>query len=121
MNVRRYYKQFVTAVPTFLEPCPSQKRTVESFSDVDCAQMFRIDKVSLTRLYSHLLFENRNRLPYGHVMSGEEIFLRGLFELSTGSLQQIITRDFVGYQPHQSMAFTFFVDTFSDLVTNNLE
>ena len=87
--------------------------------------MFRIDKVSLTRLYIQLLFESENRLPYGHVMSGEDIFLRGLYELSTGSLQQMITRDFGGYQPHQSMAFTFFVDhifdNFSDLVTNNLE
>jgi hypothetical protein len=58
-------------------------------------------------------------------LSGEEVFLRGLFELVTGSTQYHISSTFGREQPLQSFAFSFFIhhiyETFQYLVFDNLQ
>ncbi len=59
-------------------------------------------------------------------MQGEEVFLRGLFELIFEENQQNIANYVFGnYQAIQTLSFKFFIshifDSFNHLVTNNLE
>ena len=59
-------------------------------------------------------------------MAGEEVMLRGLYELVSGEDQYNIAENvFDREQSQQSRAFYFFIDhvftTFYDLVTDNLE
>jgi hypothetical protein len=69
-------------------------------------------------------FPNRVELPNGSVMSGEEVFLRGLYELTTGSKKTLIAREFGRHYTDQSRAFTFFIrhlhNKFLYLVQDNL-
>ena len=58
-------------------------------------------------------------------MSGEEVFLIGVYELGTGEDQFLISELVFGEsQPMQSFAFTSFIDniydSFKDIVTDNL-
>lgn len=65
-------------------------------------------------------------LENGSVMSGEEILLRGLYELVSGDDQHVITEKMFGRdQSQQSRAFKFFIDhiysNFLFLVNDNLK
>jgi hypothetical protein len=65
------------------------------------------------------------QFPNKAKMRGEELFLRGLYELVSGSTKHIICKTvFGGECSRQSRAFTFFIDylyqNFKQLVENNL-
>jgi hypothetical protein len=104
---------------------PSYERTIGSFSESECWNFFETRKCDLTRLYMCLRFNKRFTFPNRANMNGEEVMLRGLYELVSGSDQYEICSIFGLEQPQQSFAFTCFVnhiyDTFQDLVTNNLQ
>jgi hypothetical protein len=74
-------------------------------------------------------FPDTVRLENQSVFSGEEIFLRGLFELArkfpTGHKKTSVADTFRRHPSDQSRAFKYFInhifDTFYDLVENNLQ
>lgn len=78
------YLQLVIEPAQILEPPPRFDRSIESFSSSNCRLFFAFSKTDLSRLL-HLLqipasvvFDNRAK------MSGEEVLLRGLYELVGG-------------------------------------
>jgi len=70
--------------------------------------------------------EERIVLKNGSVMPGEEVMLRGLYELVTGEFQSSVAINVFGRElSQQSRAFTYFIDhlysTFCYLLLDNLE
>jgi len=103
----------------------SRKRTIVSFTDSDCSIYFRFLKEDLKLLISLLKFPERVTFESGHSLQGEELFLRGLYELVTAENQHRMCRNvFGGQQPRQSMSFNYFTDFIYDnwkhLVQDNL-
>ena len=103
----------------------SRMRTVDSFTDSDCSINFRFLKEDLKHLIRLLKFPERVTFKYGHSFSGEEVFIRGLYEMVTADNQHRMCRNvFGGQQPQQSMCFNFFTDFIHDnwkhLVQDNL-
>jgi len=107
-----------------LESSVNKHRTIESFGP-SIKKDFRFEAAELQLLLQELKFPENVILDNRIVMSGEEVFLRGLYELVSGALQHttadIFGRDFSA----QSRAFNFFIDHVYDnyhhLVHNNLE
>jgi len=104
---------------------PSFERSIESFNQADCKNKFRFLKGDLKKLVNLLRFPEVVSLSNRKTMKKEEVFLRGLYELSKGMNQDDIASDTFGLdQPTQSRAFTWFVDhiyaTFHHLVHDNL-
>lgn len=102
------------------------ERSIESFNDSECVSFFRFQKADLFRLKRALQFLEVVHLSNRSTMSGEEVFLRGLFELVSGSDQiEIATFVFGRDQSQQSRAFSWFINhlynNFSDLLTDNLD
>jgi hypothetical protein len=76
-----------------LEPIERPPRwlvTVDSFSASRCYIYFKFKKADLFNLFELLNFPEDCKLYNGGSMKGEEVFLRGLFELCTGMNQTII-------------------------------
>ena len=99
-------------------------RNIDSFCISDCPIMFRFQRDhSSLYAYSSLYFDflnNRSR------MSGEEILLRGLYELVTGANKHTIAVSTFGRDwTQQSRAFKWFIlhlfQSFKHLVVDNLE
>jgi hypothetical protein len=112
--------------PDDLPPQPSRRCRIQDFHPTVCKTFFRFKRPGLYKLYQLLgiplevKFKNRSK------MSGEEVLLRGLFELCTGMNQEIACITvFGGVQSDQSRAFTYFCnhvyDTHHHLVHDNLE
>ena len=84
------YLMLVADPEIYLSPPARLDRTVQSFSESQCWNFFECRKSDLTRLIRELkfpktcLFDNRIK------MSGEEMFLRGLYELVSGEDQNSI-------------------------------
>ena len=107
-----------------LEKDSNLKRSIESFGR-ECVLNFRFECSELKQLLLLLrfplsvIFINRLKMP------GEEVFLRGLYELKNGSIQYNISKCFGRDTSAQSRAFRYFVDhvydNFHHLVHNNLE
>jgi hypothetical protein len=108
-----------------LNPNPDKKTTIDDFSDDECWNFFETRKEDLQRLKTALripeivVFNNRQSL------SGENVFLRSMYELVSGEDQYNISNNIFGRdQPTQSRAYSWFInhvfDTFRDLVTDNL-
>jgi hypothetical protein len=108
-----------------LPSLPSLRNTIDSFSDSECWNFFETRKEDLHRLKVNLEFEDKCILENGSVMSGEEVLLRGLYELVSGADQHEIIAIFGKDQPLQSRAFKYFInhiyDNFMHLVTDNLQ
>ena len=108
-----------------LDPLVHHQRTIESFSESECWNFFETRKEDLPRLLVVLRIPEQVKLVNGSKMSGEELLLRGLYELVSGNDQHDIIIVFGGEQTKQSRAFTWFIDhiyaTFLDLVTDNLQ
>ena len=104
---------------------PSLNRTIESFSNSECWNYFETRKEDLPRILIALKLPVICQLSNGSKMSGEEIMLRGLYELVSGTDQYEICSMFGREQPQQSLAFKYFINHiysfFYDLVTDNLE
>jgi hypothetical protein len=62
----------------------NKQRTIGSFSDASCWNFFETDKSDLPRLMAALRIPDRVVLDIGSVKPGEEILLRGLYELVSG-------------------------------------
>lgn len=101
-------------------------RSIGSFCESDCYIFFRFKQtdlialVDLLQLNETFMFDNNER------MSGEEILLRGLYELCSGETQHKIARNVFGRDmSSQSRAFGFFIDyifeNFSHLLRNNMK
>ena len=69
-------------------------------------------------------FPNSAILVNGSKMNGEEVFLRGLYELATGASKMEIAEIFGRYYSDQSRSFDYFINRmynmFHHLVDNNL-
>ena len=101
-----------------LEPIERPPRwlvTVDSFSASRCYIYFKFKKADLFNLFELLNFPEDCKLYNGGSMKGEEVFLRGLFELCTGMNQTIICDTVMGReQGQQSFAFTYFINHIFD-------
>ena len=104
-------------------------RTIASFDEANCRINFRYLKPDLFRLLSLLKFPTSPEsfeLKDGSVFTGEEVFLRGLYEMVSGENQHKICANVFGRtQSRQSKAFTLFInhiyDKFHHLVHDNLD
>lgn len=119
------YLSIVIEPQYFLEARPSLRRTITSFTPSECYIYFRFTKADLRHLYQCLKFPENVLLDNRSRMTGEEIFLRGLYELVSGDNQEKISAHVFGaHGSDQSRAFCYFLnyvfDRFSHLVQNNL-
>lgn len=101
-------------------------RTIDSFTESQCWAYFATRKPDLPRLLRALQFPDECRLKNRGKMSGEEVFLRGMYELVSGEDQFSAAENVFGReQSQQSRAFTYFIDHVYDkhshLLTDNLE
>jgi hypothetical protein len=106
--------------------CQNKRRTIDSFSSSDCWNFFETCKEDLYRLIRALRLPDKVVLSNGSTMSGEELLLRGLYELVSGEDQYNIATNIFGRdQSQQSRCFTYFInyiyDNFIYLVTNHIE
>ena len=102
------------------------KRTISSFRPSECYINFRFKKAALTRLLPLLRFPAKCVLQNRSTMSGEEVLLRGLYEFSSGDMQEKIAANVFGSEyTRQGRAFKYFIDhifdNFQHLVTDNLD
>ena len=109
-----------------LEKCSRFNRTIDSFSASDCKIFFEFKKVDLWRLLPLLNFPEECILDNCSNMPGEEVFLRGLYELVSGETQHNISRNVFGRDwSAQSRAFKYFINhiyqNFKHLVNDNLQ
>jgi hypothetical protein len=110
---------------SLLKKIPRKAITIDIFDSDECFIYFRFKKEDLHQLLILLRFPSFFKLDNRIRMSGEEIFLRGLYELASGETQFKISRlVFGGDNTMQSRAFQGFIhhvyDNFSHLLTNNL-
>lgn len=108
------------------EPLEKMNRDTDSFSDSESRIKFRFLKEDLRRIMPLFQIPDKVSLPGKNTMRGEEVFLRGLYELVSGHNQHDISADVFGQdQPRQSKAFTYFInhvyDKFHHLLSDNLE
>jgi len=117
-----------------VEPCNpipkpiDNKRNIMSFSDSDCKTFFGFNsQADLYRLMKCLrLDQDLITLSNRSIMSGEEVMLRGLYELVTGEFQSSVAVNVFGRElSQQSRAFTYFIShiyrRFCHLLLDNLE
>ena len=71
----------LTQIP--MEKSQNYYRTIDSFSR-ECKQTFRFEQIHLKLLCELLKFPSTIIFCNGMKMSGEEVFLRGLYELRNG-------------------------------------
>jgi hypothetical protein len=96
-----------------------------NLSDSYCKQFFRFSQQHLQLLFTALSFPISVTLNNRSVFTGEELFLRGLYELSTGETQNSIAEHVFGrHASDQSRAFIWFCqfmyETYSHLLFDNL-
>jgi hypothetical protein len=104
---------------------PNRRRTLQSFTESECYSYFRFRKRDLEELIPLLKFDQTVILDNGIKMSGEEVILRGLYELTTSETQESIASHHFGREySAQSRAFKYFIikmyENFHNLVNNNL-
>jgi hypothetical protein len=97
---------------------------IECLDDTFCEQFLRFRKPDLGRLYTVVGLPPKVILDNGSRMSGEELFIRGLYELATGHKKTSIAYVFGRHYSDQSRALAYFVNhlysQFHHLVDNNL-
>lgn len=85
-------------------------RTIESFSSSDCYIFFQFSKPDLTRSINLLRFPDEITFDNGAKFCGEEVFLRGLYELVSGETKYKIAVNVFGRcYTEQSRAFRWFI------------
>lgn len=100
-------------------------KTIDSFCDSDCNIFFRYLKEDLKRLLVLLKFPRTVWFQNRSKMRGEEVFLRGLYELVSGETKYKIAKNVFGRDFNiQSRVFSWFIDhifsNFKHLVNDNL-
>ena len=125
MVAMRRYNFLLLGNPSRLPSLYSRGRKLCSFDASEVGYFFKHTREDFLRLFKLLRFNDSCVLGNRSRMSGEEVFLRGYFELRNGCDQFMIAGIFGGHQCLQSLAFSFFIDhmyfTWSDLVLDNLE
>ena len=122
----RYFGiKFVDEVYFMVPALPNFARTIESFDESACDQQFRFLKRHLHLLFRLLRFPSDVTLGNGQRLPGEEVFLRGLYEIRSGDNQYDAAINVFGRdQSVQSRAYSWCVkhiyENFKDLVTDNL-
>jgi hypothetical protein len=119
---------FMTAGPDVeLEHQPNLHRTIDSFNDDSSLLHFRFKKREDLRRMLHLLqFPDDIKMDNRSWQRGEEVFLRGLYEMRCGGNQGLAAiQVFGGVASDQSRAVGWFIhhiyDNFHHLVHNSLE
>ena len=79
-----------------MEQCERYDRTIESFSPCDCKILFEFKKTDLSRVFQLLHFPDICKFENRCEMTGEEVFLRGLYELVNGETKHNISRNVFG-------------------------
>ena len=120
------YLSIKLAYDESLKKCQRYDRTIDSFSASDCKVFFQFKKSELKRLLPLLKFDEVCKFNNKSIMRGEEVFLRGLYELVTAETKHNIAANIFGRDwSAQSRAFDYFInhiyDTFKHLVTDNLQ
>ena len=109
------------------EPIPRPIRMVVSIDNMDFSfahefLRFRLD--DLRRLYRQLRFPDVVKLENRSTMTGEEVFIRGLFEMVTGVKKTMVSETFGRHPSDQCRAFNYFIkhiyNNFHHLITDNL-
>uniref|UniRef100_A0A6T5VGP0 Uncharacterized protein n=1 Tax=Chromulina nebulosa TaxID=96789 RepID=A0A6T5VGP0_9STRA len=107
-------------------PRPIRKKI--SLDDLDpsfCKEFLTFNKLELIKLYQIMNFPNKVKFSNGSAMTGEELFIRGLYELSTGEKKTSIANTFGRHYTDQSRAFQYFINfiyvRYHHLVDNNLD
>ena len=87
-------------------------------------EFLRFRKEDISDLYLLLQFPDKVRLENRSTMSGEEVFMRGLYELCTGAKKTLVSEVFGRHPSDQCRAFNYFIshiyNIFHHLVTDNL-
>ena len=120
-----HYLDTVTYDDEPTDSTPDRKRTISSFTPCECKIFFQFRRDDLVFLCRELRFPDIVKLNNGIKMPGEEVMLRGLYELVSGENQHKIALHIFGRDGSvQSRAFLFFIehimDNFSHLMTDNL-
>ena len=88
-------------------------------------EFLRFRKEDISDLYLLLQFPDKVRLENRSTMSGEEVFMRGLYELCTGAKKTLVSEVFGRHPSDQCRAFNYFIshiyNNFHHLVTDNLQ
>lgn len=120
------YLQLTYHQPKILARPQRLDRTIDSFCESDCYIFFRFTKPHLQCLLKLLNFNMEEHAKFDNEerMSGEEIMLRGLYELVSGDTKHKICRTVFGRDASsQSRAFSFFInhmyENFRHLVMGN--
>ena len=109
-----------------LKPDCRRNRLFDSFEDFQFDIFFRFTKEELRRVQKLMELPEMFKFANGATMCGEEVFLRGMYELVSGERQGSISINvFGGGQALQSFAYNSFIDhvflTHKHLVRNNIK
>jgi hypothetical protein len=89
--------------------------SVNSFTPSTAKMFFKFKKQDLSLLIHLVKFPDQCKLDNGSSMSGEEVFLRGLYELCSGDNQQRMCALLFGREQSQhSRAFKYFIEFMND-------
>ena len=114
-------------------PLNKLERTVNSIQQFKnrndeeyCRSMFCFESDELERLHRLLQFPVTVHFSNRGVMPGEEVFLRGLYELTTGENKNSICKNVFGRHPSdQSRAYSYFINhiyaNYKHLLFDNLD
>jgi len=125
INLGKVYLKLISYHATIGLGRPSRlNRTIDSFMFTATNQL-RFEHGHLQRLKNLLQFPETVIFDNGSKMSGEEVFLRGLYELSNGETKFNIAENVFGrHYSDQSRALNWFInhiyDRFHHLVHDNL-
>ncbi|KAJ1425468.1 hypothetical protein B484DRAFT_464478 [Ochromonadaceae sp. CCMP2298] len=89
--------------PDDLPAQPSRRCRIQDFHPSVCKTFFRFKQGGLYKLYELLRIPGIVRFLNRSKMSGEEVLLRGLFELATGMNQEIACITVFGGLKHQTV------------------
>jgi hypothetical protein len=123
------YTRLIYHVPQLLRGPRRRDLTIDSFCDSDCYIFFQFKKPHLHELLELLQLdveEDEMKFDNDECMCGEEILLRGLYELVSGETKHKIARNVFGRDgSSQSRAFSYFInhmcDKFTYLVQGNMQ
>ena len=83
--------------------------SLESMTSMFLKEFLRFRKEDLSRLFISLKFSDKVVLDNRSTMSGEELFLRGLYELGAGDKKTIVAETFGHHLSDQRRAFNYFM------------
>ena len=72
-------------------------------------EFLRFRKEDIADLYVFLRFRDKVRLENHSKMSGQEVFMRGLYELCTGAKKTIVSEIFGQHPSDQCRDFNYFI------------